>query len=218
MSLRIFLLVVSLALTAPALTACSDDPGETTGPAPPTLPKGGKRSRAAKNDKNTLQFYKKIEEYGADDEEKKRLRHKFESSDFEPDISGEVNRDPFRSYVIRQPGEGRQDASQQDSTVVSNECEKRDHVAPNYPLRDLRLVGIVLRGTKSYALFRDSAAYGHIVRKGDCLGQEKAKVAAIRTGFVNLQVVPETVSQGTKPIQERAIQLYPDEVVPDVEL
>ena len=219
---RRWLLAPALVLAiggAPTLAGCGPGEGETTGPAPPKIapPKRGAR-RGGKSVKGGLSFYKKVEEYAANDDEKKRLRHRFDNLDFEPDITGIENRDPFRSYVIRQPGEGPQDASQQSTTATSDECDNKDHVAANYPLRDLRLVGIVLRGTKSYALFRDSAAYGHIVRKGDCLGQEKAKVASIRTGFVNLQVIPESApNQPDKPPQEKAIQLYPDELLPDIE-
>lgn len=160
-----------------------------------------------------LSFYRKIEAYAADDEEAKRLRHTFKPGDFEPDITGDENRNPFRSYVIRQPGLGQQDQVQEGSGRQSEFCTSKNLVAPNYSLRDLRLVGIVLRGTKSYALFRDTSSYGHIVRKGDCLGQEKARVAAIRTGFVSLEVIPEVApNQPPRPPQERAIQLYPDEL------
>ncbi len=173
-------------------------------------PRRGRRGAAAK--KGELQFYPKIESYVEDDDEKENIRHKFVSRDFEPDGSGDDNRDPFRSYVIRQPGIG-----PQTSTQVSDEptkvCSSKSLVASNYSLRDLRLVGIVLRGTRSYALFRDSASYGHIVRKGDCLGQEKARVAAIRAGFVSLEVLPE--SSPNQAPQERAIQLYPEEISVD---
>ena len=162
-----------------------------------------------------LSFYKKVEEFAGDDDEMARLRPKFDSLDFEPDITGTENRDPFRSYVIRQPGEGPTGEDASEPIKKTEEC-KKGHVAPTYPLRDLQLVGIVLRGTKSYALFRDSASYGHIVRKGDCLGQEKARVSSIRTGFVNLQLTPDTGAGESGP-QEKAIQLYPDELLPDTE-
>lgn len=199
------------------LSGCDSGSGETSGAAPPP-PKSRKRTgRNVGKSGGKLEFYEKIEQYAVDDEEAERLRHKFTFRDFESDVTGLENRDPFRSYVIRQTtttGQG----DTQGGTGTSDECENKDHVAPSYPLRDLTLVGIVLRGTRSYALFRDSGSYGHIVRKGDCLGQEKARVSAIRTGFVSLQVTPETApNQPEREPQEKAIQLYPDELLPDTE-
>jgi hypothetical protein len=80
-------------------------------------------------------------------------------------------------------------------------------------MRDLRLIGIVLRGTRSYALFRDSAAFGHIVKRGDCLGKEKARVDSIGAGFVRLEVTPEAPPGGAAPDpQMRDIQLHPEEL------
>ena len=209
-----------LAFAVPtALSGCGDESGETTGPAPPKIARvkpGGRRASRGPAKGGNLSFYKKVEEFAADDEEKERLRHTFDLQDFEPDSTGLENRDPFRSYVIRQPGEGPQNATEPEAKNEDSECRK-GHVAPEYPLRDLTLVGIVLRGTKSYALFRDSASYGHIVNKGDCLGQEKARVTAIRTGFVNLQVTPEaSPNQQDRAPQQKAIQLYPDEMLPDI--
>lgn len=215
------LATVLLAVGAPvALSGCGDESGDTTGPAPPKIapPKAGagRRSSGRTPKGGSLSFYKKVEEFAADDDEKARLRPKFDALDFEPDITGLENRDPFRSYVIRQPGEGPQGGDASGEPVKESDGCKKGHVAPNYPLRDLQLVGIVLRGTRSYALFRDSASYGHIVSKGDCLGQEKARVSSIRTGFVNLQLTPEA-GAGTNEPQEKAIQLYPDELLPDTE-
>jgi hypothetical protein len=80
-------------------------------------------------------------------------------------------------------------------------------------MRDLRLMGIVLRGTRSYALFRDSAAFGHIVKRGDCLGKEKARVETIGAGFVRLKVTPEAPPGAPAPAPEtRDIALHPEEI------
>ena len=195
--------------------SCGDDGGSAPPSSTPAKknPRAGAKPQAANAAKSAkLQFYPKIEGYAADDDEAKSLRRPFSSRDFDVDVTGEENRDPFRSYVIRQPGVGTQDRS--TSTAEPAEfCTNKSLVAPNYPLRDLRLVGIVLRGTGASALFRDSANYGHIVHKGDCLGQERARVGEIRTGFVSLEVMPDpSLSQDPKPAQERAIQLYPEEL------
>lgn len=214
-SLPLLLLSVAAPL---ALSGCGDQSGETTGPAPPQVkpPRAGANRRGGQANSKTLSFSKKIEEFAADPEERERLRHKFDSLDFEPDFTGMENRDPFRSYVIRQTGVGPSGNGDVGETIKDTQGCKKGHVAPNYPIHDLTLAGIVLRGTKSYALFRDSASYGHIVSKGDCLGQEKARVSSIRTGFVNLQLTPDTSTSEAEP-QQKAIQLYPDELLPDTE-
>lgn len=188
---------------------CGDDPVAVSSP-PSSRAKAKKRNRARGGAQNAggLQFYKKVEDFAADEKEAEQLRHVFSPSNFEPDPSGEENRDPFRSYVIQHAGlRGR--GNSEGEPEPSKGCTRDKLVASNYSLRDLRLVGIVLRGTRSYALFRDSASYGHIVRKGDCLAQEKARVAAIRTGFVSLELI--NANQETRPGQETTIQLYPEE-------
>ncbi|RMH43042.1 MAG: hypothetical protein D6689_06320 [Deltaproteobacteria bacterium] len=139
-------------------------------------------------------------------------RHEFTEDDFKPDPSGDVNRDPFRSYVFNAP---RTESSQGAAPVldVNDICTKDNSVASNYSLRNLKLIGIVLRGTKSYALFRDSGGYGHIVRRADCLGKEKARVDTIGTGFVRLTVIPEAPPGAPAPApQTRDVQLYPEEI------
>ena len=193
------------------LGGCGDDPV----PTPPksststkVKQKKRKRGRQTAAPASQLQFYSKVESY-VPEAEASGIRHQFVERDFESDLSGDVNRDPFRSYVIRQPGIGPQERTQSGNLEPTKVCSSNNLVASGYSLRDLRLVGIVLRGTRSYALFRDSASYGHIVEKGDCLGQEKARVGAIRAGFVTLQVL--TDSAPNQPPQERAIQLYPED-------
>lgn len=213
-----FGLALCVSMAGLVVGGCGDDAPAPASPprsAAPKTPNAGQPAGPTEPKKGSgLQFYPKIEDFAADEEESKRLRHTFAGEDFEPDVTGDENRDPFRSYVIRQPGVGPQQAEGPGSpNAQADLCNNKNLVAPSYSLRDLRLVGIVLRGTKSYALFRDSASYGHIVRKGDCLGQEKARVAAIRTGFVSLEVIPEVApNQQPKPPQERAIQLYPEEL------
>lgn len=213
-------LVLLPALAVVTTAGCGDEGGSGSSsnkPAtrrPPTPKKpGGQRG---KNDKSgALDFYPKIENFAADNDERRSLRRPFDPlEDFTPDSEGLRNRDPFRSYIVRQPG--REIVNTGDQPKQTDSCDKKEHVASGFPLRELQLVGIVLRGTQSYALFRDSATYGHIVRKGDCLGQEKAKVVAIRAGFVSLQVIPENAGEDTAPQpQDRVIPLYPDEYIPD---
>lgn len=219
-----WLVAACIALVGASVSGCSDDPA----PPPSSVGSGGGNANRNRNAKRgaeatqqkkgegTLQFYSKIESYVSDPEEAKALRHVFTLRDFEPDPSGEENRDPFRSFVIQQPGGGQGGASGagQQPDEVSERCNTTNIVAPTYSLRDLELIGIVLRGTRSYALFRDRSGYGHIVRRGDCLAQEQARVTAIRTGFVSLQLAPTSPLAGAEeqPQQEREIKLYPEEL------
>ena len=74
------------------------------------------------------------------------------------------------------------------------------------------------RGARSYALFVDTSGYGHVVRKDDCVGKEKARVTAIGAGYVTLEVTPEQgpSTVGAGPTQ-RKIELHPEELQIDEE-
>jgi len=92
-------------------------------------------------------------------------------------------------------------------------CSRRQLVATKYALRDLRLVGIVSRGTRRFALFQDTADLGHIVNRGDCVGKEKARVKEIGAGFVTLEMASDLVpGQSPNRGEERSIPLYPEEL------
>jgi len=143
------------------------------------------------------------------------FRRDLTESDFRPDPTGSENRDPFRSYVVRQGavGRGTQTPMALQPTDV---CTAKNSRAPGYSLRDLRLIGIVLRGTRSFAQFRDASGFGWIVKRGDCLGKEKAIVQAIGVGSVTLEVVPEAPPNTEPPPPERRdIPLYPAELSPE---
>jgi Tfp pilus assembly protein PilP len=200
-----------MAATALALpvASCGDDGG---GAPPPRRP-GSKGKKAGKK--------KKKKAAGVSDAVKKRLipigkvdkelRHTFKETDFQPDPTGDINRDPYRSFLLQQAtGEKKEKGQQTDI------CTTKNSRASNYSLRDLRLLGLVLKGTKQYALFRDSAGLGHIVNRGDCLGKEKAIVDDIGAGFVSIEITPDA-PQGTvaPPPQKRQIQLHPKELTID---
>ncbi|MEM9490109.1 MAG: pilus assembly protein PilP [Myxococcota bacterium] len=208
MGLLIAVIAASFSFTT---VACGGD--EPSSVKPPPRKAGGKARKKkgkGKGNQGRLQAYPRIEQL-VDDEEATTLRHRFVAGDFDYDSSGNVNRDPFRSFVIGQRDIGSGGTTSGTSAEEPTEvCSSKNLVAANYSLRDLKLVGIVLRGTSSYALFRDSGSYGHIVRKGDCLGQEKARVASIRAGFVNLEVIPESASGQEPTVQPR--RLYPEDL------
>jgi hypothetical protein len=140
------------------------------------------------------------------------LRRELSEREFRVDPTGVRNRDPFRSYVITQEGltsGGRVGEEARDRMEV---CDDENSVAINHSLRDLTLIGIVLRGTMSYALFRDRRGLGYIVHRNDCLGSEQAVVRRIGSGFVQLETVAQA-AQGTVGAapQQREILLYPEE-------
>lgn len=135
--------------------------------------------------------------------ERDSIRHEFNDRDF----VAEQARDPFQSYVIIQAGIG-----QRSSSSVKPEphqsCKRPDQfVATNYSYQDLRLVGIVAEDTQRKVLMIDTANLGHIIRRGDCVGKEKAVVKDIGTGYVTF-VVDED-SDLKRPAQETSVQLHP---------
>lgn len=184
---------------------CGDDPPAVK--KRPARPAPRAAAPAAKKGGPAIKGYPKI----ADD-----LRRTFLEKDFRPDPTGEVNRDPFRSYIVRQPGlaDGNQRDQDEDAAddICKNTKRKTNWHATNYSLRDLRLLGIIMRGTRGYAQFVDSRGDGHIVTQNNCLGAEKAIVTSIGSGVVRLQVRPAKPLGGTAPPPIlRDIPLYPEE-------
>ena len=187
------------------LIACGGD--EASGPPPPKpgakKPAGG--TPKAKGKTAQLDSYPQI---------LPEFRRTFTEADFRADPNGDENRDPFRSFVIRQGSLGRDNKSM-SSLQPTDMCTMKNSRAPGYSLRDLKLIGIVLRGTRGTAQFRDPRGEGWIVKRGDCLGKEKAIVQAIGVGSVTLEVVPEAPPNTEPPPPERRdIPLYPAELAP----
>jgi hypothetical protein len=196
------LLALGAALAVGA-TACGDDGGAANSQKKPAAKRGGAKKKAAKPGAS-LDAYSQIE----DD-----VRRKLGEEDFRPDPSGDEHRDPFRSYIVRQ---GQIGAGGTGSVQQTDLCTAKNSKAPDSSLRDLRLMGIVLRGTRGYAQFRDPTGFGWMVRRGDCLGKEKAIVQAIGVGSVTLEVVPEAPpNTAPPPPEQREIPLHPAELAPE---
>ncbi|WP_428261911.1 pilus assembly protein PilP [Haliangium sp.] len=206
-----------LAAVAVALVlsvGCGED--DDTGFEPITTPAGGRRGPGAQAPRAggggpALKFHEKIDDR-IGEEEAGRVRHVFTRQDFGLNLAGGTGRrDPFRPMNTTTPADGSGELSRR---APERTCKK--FVADNYSLRDLRLVGIVLRGTVSYALFVDSSSKGHTARKNDCIGLEKAQVISVRSGFVSLRISPDNTASAdpTMPqaVQERTIALYPEEL------
>lgn len=234
-------LSLALALAVTTGAACGeDDEGSTTtvapaAPRPPGAPgapglagRGGRGGPGGAGEPAALKIYKKVEEVVPPDEAGS-IRAPFEPRDFAADMTGNDNRDPFRSYVVRQTINSSESGG--GVTVATTEvCTARNMVAPDpkskdprarksYSMRDLRLAGIVMRGTRGFAIFRDPSGYGHLVRKGDCVGKEKARVTTIGAHIVKVEVIPEPgPNQLTQEPQERKFELYQDEIPLDEDL
>lgn len=141
--------------------------------------------------------------------ERESIRHEFSDRDF----VAEQARDPFQSYVIIQAGVGHRSSAVNPEPHQS--CKRANQfVASNYSYQDLRLVGIIAQATERKVLMMDTANLGHIIRRGDCVGKEKAVVKDIGTGYVTF-VVDEDADL-KRPAHETSVQLHPSG--PDAEL
>ncbi len=194
-------LLAALACFALVSSGCGEEQKKPKRQEPGKGRKKGKRRGKGKKKGKALQGYQKVPE---------DLRHTFTERDFQPDPTGDANRDPFRSYLLARPLSEGDEGSSGDITEI---CPPERSLASKYSIRSLNLIGIVLRGTRSYALFRDGSGLGHIIRRGDCMGKEKAVVQEIGVGYVTLEVTPEA-PQGlaAPPAQTRTIALYPEEL------
>jgi hypothetical protein len=104
--------------------------------------------------------------------ERDGIRHAFRDRDFDP----EHNRDPFQL-----PG------GSSDPPRPGPRCPRGDQqVASSYSYADLKLVGIVAQGTQRKVLMT-MGKDGFIIKRGDCVGKEKAMVKDIGLGYVTFQ-------------------------------
>jgi Tfp pilus assembly protein PilP len=139
----------------------------------------------------------RIEDRVTSPTEKASIRRRFRESDFATELN---NRDPFLSYVINQPGLEDTSARPQQLDEL---CTKKDQfVATTFSYSDLKLVGIVTVRAQRRALMMDPGNIGQFIKKGDCVGREKALVKDIGDGFITFAVRPEITPTG----EERAMQ------------
>lgn len=140
------------------------------------------------------------------------LRKDLDKTAFTQDPTGDVNRDPFRSYLIDfAQSAGRKKDEAMEGQV--DDCARTGVVAPKFGLRDLKLSGIVLRGTKSYALFTDGQMLGHSAARGDCVSKEKARIKDIGADRVTIEIRGEAPPGApAPPPREEVWRLFPDEL------
>ncbi len=135
----------------------------------------------------------------------KQFRKDFADEDFTPDPTGDLNRDPFQSYLVA-PQPARPGAAVQD------ECVNRT-VAVKLNYSDLSLIGIVVRGNNNFAMFRDPQQYGQTAFLGDCLSKDKARIIEITPSCVRLEIRGEAPPGApAPPAHEEKLCLHPEEI------
>lgn len=135
--------------------------------------------------------------------ERDAIRHPFKDRDFVPDQS----RDPFFNYVLMPVGLGT--STDKDRPEPHESCRRPDQfVAGNYSFQDLKLTGIVTNGAQRKVLMLDTAGHGNIIKRGDCVGKEKAVVKDIGAGYITF-VVEDTLDSKRPPV-ETSVQLHPN--------
>ena len=204
-------ILLALVVTTSAGAGCGEDdpppppkkPTNTARPAPQT-------ARTGANPASSMIAYRRVEDRVNSEAEKKVIRYKFRESDFAPDLTGTENRDPFRSFVVSQPGIG---VTAGPPAEATDACPRKRQWARSFSARELKLVGIIARGTIRYALFSDPGQYGYVIHPGDCLGKEKARVKEIGASFVTLEISAEAPpNQPPRPAEQRTIQLHPKDL------
>ncbi|HEY0482848.1 MAG TPA: hypothetical protein VGD37_35245 [Kofleriaceae bacterium] len=133
--------------------------------------------------------------------ERDGIRHAFKERDFD----AEHNRDPFQSMLVS--------LGPTPSTGLTRKCPSEDRmIATSYSYSDLKLVGIVAQGTQRKVLMM-GGPLGYIIKRGDCVGKEKAFVKDIGTGYVTFQLELEATGVNQRPPEEYSVQLNPKQLV-----
>lgn len=122
--------------------------------------------------------------------ERDGIRHAFRERDFD----AEHNRDPF------QPPTGSSGPAAPPGGLTKR-CPREDQlVASSYSYADLKLVGIVAQGTQRKVLMT-MGKDGFIIKRGDCVGKEKAVVKDIGLGYITFQGETDEYSVQLNPKQ-----------------
>jgi len=138
--------------------------------------------------------------------ERDGIRHVFKERDFAP----EQNRDPFQSNLMSQVAIGQRPLPV--PLDPTKKCLKKDQmVATSYSYAELKLVGIVAQGTQRKVLMM-GGPLGYIIKRGDCVGKEKAVVKDIGTGYITFLVDPDPMNQGQRVPEEYSVQLNPKQL------
>ena len=206
-------LLVALAV----LAGCGDDDG---GGAKPGAKKAAakKPATAAKPKKLEVISYIQTLEKVVPAEEANSIRRRLKDRDFQSDLTGTENRNPFQSFTLPQvgPEEPQLPTGPGPAPKPTDLCARNKLIASSYPIKDLDLIGVVRRGAQYFALFRDAHGVGHVIERGKCLGREKALVIAIGDGLVTIERIPEAAAGGPEPVPvTETIPLYQSEITAD---
>lgn len=209
-----------VAALAVAASGCGGDEGGG-GAAKPAAKKApakapAKKKKAGKKQEE-LSFVQTLERT-VPEGERKKIRRRLTDRDFVGTADGSGNRDPFRSFVLPLAGVtgGPGTLTAANTAEPTDLCSKSNLVASSYSVDSLALIGIILKGTRYYAMFRDTGGRGHIVDRNKCLGKEKAQVKEITEDFVTYAIIPEQVpGQPLRPAIEKTILLHPNELRPE---
>jgi hypothetical protein len=197
-------IVVAIAIATAAACGGDDAPAKKTrgqAPPPPSATPAGTK-RGGKDAPQPLVTKSKVAA---------EFRREFRSEDFAADGTGEINRDPFYSYLVTPPPTTAANPNA-PSMPVKDDCENR-MVAGKSAFRDMKLVGIILRGTRNFAMFTDASKVGWTVFLGDCLSKDKARVVEITQGCVKLEVRGEAPpGAAAPPPREELSCLHPDDI------
>jgi Tfp pilus assembly protein PilP len=135
--------------------------------------------------------------------ERDAIRHDFKDRDFVADQS----RDPFFNFVIMPVGIT--DNSNNPKPEPHQSCKRRDQfVASNYSYADLHLIGIVSERTMRKVMMVDTTGRGYIIKRGDCVGKEKAVVKDIGAGYITFVI--EEDPDNKRPSHEQSVPLHTD--------
>ena len=138
--------------------------------------------------------------------ERDGIRHVFRDRDF----ATEQNRDPFQSNLLPQLSIGK--SSKAIPLDPTKKCLREDQmVATSYSYAELKLVGIIAQGTQRKVLMM-GGPLGYIIKRGDCVGKEKAVVKDIGTGYITFLVDPDAPALGQRGPEEYSIQLNPKQL------
>jgi hypothetical protein len=121
--------------------------------------------------------------------EREGIRHAFRDRDFDP----QHNRDPFQPVGAT--------TGPTPPRPPTPKCPREgQQVASSYSYTDLKLVGIVAQGTQRKVLMTIGKD-GFIIKRGDCVGKEKAVVKDIGLGYVTFQGETDNYSVPLNPKQ-----------------
>jgi Tfp pilus assembly protein PilP len=136
--------------------------------------------------------------------ERDGIRHSFKERDF----VANQNRDPFRSFLTPQLPDS-------DAPVVldpTKKCLRNEQmIAQSYGYADLKLVGIIALGTQRKVLMI-AGREGFSIRRGDCVGKEKAFVKDIGTNYITFQIDPDGATANQRAAQEYSVELNPKQL------